>query len=97
MARLTIIGVTLKHHPSNITYDYLEDKMARYYINRNAQEDGYHEVHNGSTDCPHPPLHENRVNIGYYDTCSEAIKAARDANPTLLVDGCYYCTLCHTR
>lgn len=71
--------------------------MSYFYINRNAQDDGYHEVHDDSANCSHPPLLENRVGIGYYNNCSEAITAARLANPTLLIDGCYYCTDCHTR
>lgn len=71
--------------------------MAYFYINRNAQDDGYHEVHDDSANCSHPPLPENRVRLGYYNTCSEAIAAARAANPSLLIDGCYYCTDCHTR
>ena len=71
--------------------------MAYFYINRNAQDDGYHEVHDDSANCSHPPLPENRVGLGYYNSCSEAIAAARTANPTLLIDGCYYCTDCHTR
>jgi hypothetical protein len=71
--------------------------MAYFYINRNAQDDGYHEVHNGDMNCSHPPLPENRIGLGYYNTCSEALSAARTANPGLLIDGCYYCTQCHTR
>ncbi|PKL30884.1 hypothetical protein CVV43_05095 [Candidatus Saccharibacteria bacterium HGW-Saccharibacteria-1] len=71
--------------------------MAYFYINRNAQEDGYHEVHNDNNNCSHPPLTENRVRLGIYNTCSEAIAAARKANPGLLIDGCYYCTNCNTR
>lgn len=71
--------------------------MSYFYINRNAQEDGYHEVHNGSVNCSHPPLLENRIEIGYYNTCADAIAAARAANPGLQIDGCYYCTNCHTR
>ena len=71
--------------------------MTLFYINRNAQEDGYHEVHNGSITCSHPPLPENRINLGYYDTCAAAIADARRVNPGLLIDGCYYCTDCNTR
>jgi hypothetical protein len=71
--------------------------MAFFYVNRNAQPDGYHEVHNGDVDCPHPPLAENRVAIGYYSTCSEAIAACKADNPATLIDGCAYCTYCHTR
>lgn len=71
--------------------------MAYFYINRNAQPDGYHEVHNGTTGCTHPPLRENRIELGYFENCSQAIAAAKAANPTLFIDGCYYCTDCHTR
>ena len=72
--------------------------MSYYYINRNAQDDGYHEVHNGSVNCPHPPLPENQVGLGNYDNCMQAIAAAKRANPSLLIDGCYWCiNPCHTR
>jgi hypothetical protein len=71
--------------------------MAYYYVNRNAQPDGYHEVHNGDVNCPHPPLLENRVKIGYYASCADALAACRQTNPDLLIDGCAYCTNCHTR
>lgn len=71
--------------------------MAEYYFNRNAQADGFHEVHNGDANCPYPPDLANRVRIGSYSTCITAIDAARSAYPGWSFDGCYYCTQCHTR
>lgn len=71
--------------------------MAYFYVNSNTQSDGYHEVHNDDANCPHPPLLDNRVRIGEFDTCADAIKACRLANPLLNIDGCAYCTNCHTR
>lgn len=72
--------------------------MNHYYINQNPQPDGYHEVHNGDVNCSHPPLVENRISLGYFNSCSEAIASAKRANPTLNIDGCYWCVRpCHTR
>jgi hypothetical protein len=71
--------------------------MAKYIINRNAQADGYHEVHNENT-CNHLPDVHNRVLVGEHNNCSDALAATRKVNPHLNIDGCYYCsTACHTR
>ena len=70
--------------------------MPNYIVNRNGQAgSGDHEVHDlaSSYNClPHP---ENRVALGYYAYCSDAINAARryysDSN------GCRWCVpACHT-
>lgn len=72
--------------------------MAYFYVNKNAQSDGYHEVHNDNANCPTPPLLENRVRIGNFETCAEAIAACKNANPSLNIDGCAHCCPeCHTR
>lgn len=65
--------------------------MAYFYVNKNAQDDGYHEVHNDNANCSHPPLPENRVRIGNYNSSAEAIAACKTTNPTLHIDGCAYC------
>jgi hypothetical protein len=71
--------------------------MAKFYVNKNAQSDGYHEVHDDGVKCPHPPDKANRVEIGSFLTCTAALQSVRAANPALRFDGCYHCTNCHTR
>lgn len=70
--------------------------MTKYIINKNAQPTGEHEVHN-EAQCGHLPLLENRIVIGYFDTCRVAILTARARWPNSSIDGCAYCTLCHSR
>ena len=68
--------------------------MAKFYVNRNAQDDGYHEVHDSS--CSYMPDPENQLYLGEFSTCYGAVVAARQHYT--LVDGCYYCCYaCHTR
>lgn len=65
-----------------------------YYVNRNAQSTGEHEVH--VLDCPTPANEENRVYLGNFQTCAEAVIAARAVFEN--VDGCANCLPdCHTR
>ena len=67
--------------------------MARYYVNKNAQPNGDHEVHRAG--CPHPPNPENEIFLAYYDTCRPAVAAAR--KHFRQVNGCYHCSRpCHT-
>ncbi len=61
--------------------------MTRYYVNKNAQSDGYHEVH--TTGCPHSPDEHNRIPLGNHDSCGPALIAARAIYAN--VDGCKYC------
>jgi len=70
--------------------------MAKYTINKNPQLTGEHEVHD-EVQCSHLPLLENRIFIGYLETCRAAILAAKGKWPTNSIDGCAYCTLCHSR
>ena len=68
--------------------------MARYYVNKNAQANGDHEVH--QEGCSRLPVAHNRINLGEYYTCSDAVRAAR--NYYKQVNGCYYCSYdCHTQ
>lgn len=67
--------------------------MAYYYINNNAQANGDHEVH--TSDCSFLPGVENRVYLGSFTTCSDAVKEAKKHYPQS--NGCYYCSrACHT-
>ena len=69
--------------------------MAYFYINSNEQENGDHEVH--TTGCSHPPEPENRVEIGNYDYCWQAVNEAKRRWPNNRINGCYYCSnSCHT-
>ena len=68
--------------------------MARYFVNRNAQRTGEHEVHRQG--CSHPPAERNRIDLGKFDNCRDALRAARQHFRQ--VDGCFYCSKeCHTR
>lgn len=66
--------------------------MKDYYVNKNAQSNGDHEVH--TSDCSHLPDYYNRQYLGYFTGCKEAIKEAK--NHYSDVDGCFYCCYeCH--
>lgn len=67
--------------------------MASYYVNKNAQSNGDHEVHKG--DCSHLPDPANRLYLGEFYNCKNAVKEAKKSYNQ--VDGCYYCSPdCHT-
>lgn len=69
--------------------------MKYYYINKNAQENGDHEVH--TAGCPHPPKPTNRIALGAFLTCQQAVSAAKNKWPKTRINGCYYCSnACHT-
>ncbi|MDZ7840828.1 MAG: hypothetical protein U5R46_08420 [Gammaproteobacteria bacterium] len=67
--------------------------MARYYVNKNAQANGDHEVHREG--CNFFPDPENRIYLGDFTSCRPAVQEAkkhyRQSN------GCFYCSReCHT-
>lgn len=69
--------------------------MARYYVNKNAQPSGDHEV--SKSDCAAlramPP--DYRQDLGEHLNCHSAVAMAKLSYRT--ANGCYYCcTLCHT-
>ena len=67
--------------------------MARYYVNKNAQANGDHEVH--TTGCSFMPDEENRIYLGDFARCAPAVKKAKETYSQS--DGCYYCSnACHT-
>ncbi|MGB3465586.1 MAG: hypothetical protein WBA74_09960 [Cyclobacteriaceae bacterium] len=68
--------------------------MARYYVNKNAQSNGDHEVH--QSGCTFLPQIANRIYLGAYLSCREAvIEAVKHYDQ---VNGCYYCSYdCHTQ
>lgn len=67
--------------------------MALYYVNKNAQANGDHEVH--TADCAYLPNTVNRTYLGDYSNCYNVIVAAKTHYRQ--VNGCYYCCEeCHT-
>jgi hypothetical protein len=67
--------------------------MAYYYVNRNAQSNGDHEVH--TTGCSFMPEADNRTYLGDFSTCASAVREAKQHYDQ--VNGCYYCAkACHT-
>tara|TARA_R110002033_G_scaffold167528_1_gene206744 strand:- start:18550 stop:18756 length:207 start_codon:yes stop_codon:yes gene_type:complete len=67
--------------------------MANYYVNMNSQANGDHEVH--KSDCSFLPKIENRIFLGNFNNCKEAVKEAK--NYYYKVNGCFYCSKeCHT-
>lgn len=71
--------------------------MARFVINRNAQANGDHEVHNLTLGCNYLPRPENQTDLGEHSHCHGAVALARRQWPQHRVNGCYYCCqACHT-
>lgn len=67
--------------------------MANYYVNKNAQSSGDHEVH--KSGCSFMPKSENRIPLGDFASCYGAVAAAKKIYPT--ADGCATCSpACHT-
>lgn len=72
--------------------------MPVFILNR-QEYDGHHEVHDTSRHCESKtyPAPENRIDLGWHSNCGQAITAARLRYPQVDIDGCYYCTDCHTK
>jgi len=67
--------------------------MAIYYVNKNAQDNGDHEVH--TTGCLYMPEKENRLYLGEFASCHGAVLEAKKTYDKS--DGCFYCSNeCHT-
>lgn len=70
--------------------------MANYIVNRNAQANGDHEVHNRDVAADCLPLSSNQQALGSHYSCESAVRAARAAGYQQS-NGCYYCAYsCHT-
>ncbi len=68
--------------------------MASYYVNRNEQTNGDHEVHIQTCYCL--PLAENRIYLGEFSDCRPAVASAKTYYTQ--VNGCFYCCpTCHTQ
>lgn len=67
--------------------------MATYYVNKNVQDNGDHEVHR--TGCSYMPLPKNRIHLGNFSNCKDAVAEAKKHYKRS--NGCYYCSnACHT-
>ncbi|WNM19128.1 hypothetical protein [Flavobacterium capsici] len=65
----------------------------KYYVNKNAQSNGDHEVHKET--CIYLPRLENRKYLGDFTNCRDAVKEAKKTYPT--ANGCKTCSNeCHT-
>ena len=68
--------------------------MTKYYVNKNSQVNGDHEVH--KLGCTWMPDVENRIYLGKFATCRGAVIRAKKYYPQS--NGCYYCSYaCHTQ
>ena len=67
--------------------------MKRYYVNKEAQANGDHEVHKET--CTFMPDPENREYLGLFSNCRDAVVEAKKRYRQ--VNGGYYCSReCHT-
>lgn len=67
--------------------------MKNYYVNRNEQINGDHEVH--TYDCIYLPKPENRHYLGVFSNCRDAVVEARKYYRQS--NGCRNCSKnCHT-
>jgi len=68
--------------------------MANYYVNKNSQSNGDHEVH--TTGCSWLPEPHNRTLLGNYSSCDPAVTKSKIHYTQ--VNGCFYCCKpCHTQ
>ncbi len=64
-----------------------------YYVNRQPQLNGDHEVHR--ENCTWLPATHNRVYLGKFSSCHRAVREAKKIYPQS--NGCKYCSKeCHT-
>lgn len=67
--------------------------MPLYYVNKNAQDNGDHEVH--KSGCSFMPDGMNTLYLGSFTNCFNAVQEAKKYYPQS--NGCYYCAKeCHT-
>ena len=62
-------------------------RAMRFYVNKNAQSNGDHEVHR--YDCTWLPSVENRIYLGDFSTSQAAVSEARRYYTK--VNGCIHC------
>lgn len=65
-----------------------------YYVNKRAQSNGDHEVHEQT--CRYLPIIENRMYLGNFSNCDEAVREAKKSYSA--ANGCLTCSpSCHTQ
>jgi len=65
-----------------------------YYVNKNSQPNGDHEVH--ESRCSWFSLVKDSEYLGAFDTCKPAVAKARSLSYN--ANGCAYCcSACHTK
>lgn len=68
--------------------------MDAYFINKEAQFTGEHEVH--KSNCTYIPATANKLYLGIFSNCDEALNEASKYYKH--VDGCYFCSKeCHKK
>ncbi len=68
--------------------------MPWYCVNKNAQSNGDHEVHDTGS-CHNLPLPENQLSLGYHSDCHSAVREAKKTYPQS--NGCAFCSpACNT-
>ncbi|GGM20179.1 hypothetical protein GCM10010102_14860 [Promicromonospora citrea] len=71
--------------------------MPNYCVNSNAQPNGDYEVHDLASTKGCLPRPVNRINLGYFASCSGAVAAAKGRGYRT-ANGCAHCApACHTR
>lgn len=69
-------------------------KLEKYCVNKNAQNNGDHEVHKRT--CSQLPKESNILDLGEFNSCKEAVIEAKKTYPK--ADGAKCCCLeCHRR
>lgn len=64
--------------------------MNFYYLNKNAQPTGEHEVH--KSGCYRMPEEENCIYLGLFSNAIKAVEKAKTMYSDAIIDGCYYCS-----
>lgn len=69
------------------------------YVLNSQEYDGHHEVHDSGAHCDSStyPAPENVISLGWNSNCSQAITEAEARYPSWGIDGCAFCTDCHTK
>ncbi len=69
--------------------------MPDFIVNKRAQNNGDHEVHEKDSHCANYPIADNRQNLGWHTSCEGAVKKAKETYPKS--NGCAICAkACHT-
>lgn len=62
--------------------------MPSYCVNRQAQANGDHEVH--EVACKYLPAPQNQLHLGTFPSCRGAVQEAKKHFPQS--NGCYFCS-----